>query len=86
MTDGRYLELYPAGTHAAQAMEHIDYPLQEIARPDTHYTMDPGDNTQLHESIVKLSAIVERTSGPLKQGILARLKRIDQTYVEATKK
>jgi len=80
ITDGRYLQLYPAGAHTAEAMEHIDYPLQEILKPNTPYTTDPRESVQLHESVAKLSEIIERTSSPRKADILARLKRIDQTY------
>jgi hypothetical protein len=70
MTDGRYLELYPKGAHVAEALERIDYPLREIVKPGTHYAMDRRDNAELRESIEKLSAIVDRTSGPQKADIL----------------
>jgi len=80
MTDGRYLELYPAGAHADEALQVIAYPLQEIVRPDTPYTMDAADNAQLRGAIAKLSAIVERASGSRKAEILANLRRIEQKY------
>jgi len=80
MTDGRYLDLYPTGAHADQAMEVIASPLLEIVKPNTPYTMDPRDAVQLRGAIAKLSAIVERAAGSRKAEILANLKRIDQMY------
>ena len=80
MTDGRYLELYPAGAHADQTLEVIATLLREIVRPDTPYTIEPGDGAQLRGQIGKLSPIVERASGARKAEILADLKRIEQTY------
>lgn len=80
MTDARYLELYPRGAYAAEALERIDYPLREIVKPGTPYEMDRRNNAELRASIAKLSSIIERTSGPQKADILARLKDIEQTY------
>jgi hypothetical protein len=80
MTDARYLELYPSGAHMTEALEHIDYPLQEILKPNTPYVMDPRESTELRQSITKLTAILERVASPQIGGMLVRLKRIEQTY------
>ena len=80
MTVGHHLELYPSGAHGVEALQYIDSPLQEIVSPNTHYTMDRRESVELRDSIAKLSAIVERTSDPLKAEILARLKLVDQKY------
>jgi hypothetical protein len=55
-------------------------PLQEILKPNTPYTTNPRESAQLHESIARLSAIVERTSSTRKAEVLEHLKRVDQTY------
>jgi hypothetical protein len=80
MTDGRYLELYPEGSHAAEALEHIDYPFEEILKPNAPYEMDPRESKELQASIAKLRVNLERSSDPQKTGILSRLKRIEERY------
>jgi hypothetical protein len=80
MTDARYLGLYPSGTRLNEALEHIDYPLREILKPNTPYSMDPRDSAELGESIAKLTAILQRVAAPQLAGMLERLKKIEQTY------
>jgi hypothetical protein len=80
MTAGHYLELYPEGSHADEALEQIDYPFGEILKPNTPYEMDPRESNELRASIAKLRAILERTSHSRKAGILSRLKRIEERY------
>jgi hypothetical protein len=82
MTHGRYLRHYPNGLHAAEALERIDYPLREIVKPNTPYTMDPRENRELRESLSDLSRILERASNTTQKAeILSRLKLIEEIYL-----
>jgi hypothetical protein len=80
MTNGRYLDLYPSGAHVDEALQRLDYPLLEIVKPDTPYTMNSWDRKELQESISTLIRILERTSSSLKDEVLSRLRLIDRTY------
>lgn len=76
----RYLDLYPNGSHMAEALEDIDYLLEEALKPNTPYFMDSREAMELRESVAKMGRILERTSSPKKAEMLERLKRIEQTY------
>jgi len=78
MTDAKYLDLYPKGAHAAEAVDRIDYILQEILRPNSPYTIEAGDAMEIRESVAKLTGILERSAIPRKADVIARLKRVEQ--------
>src|SRR6185369_16015925 len=80
LTDGRYLERYPTGAHAAEAIERIGQLLTDATKPNSPYTMDSRDAGELRESIGKLTRILEGTSNSRKTELIAQLLRIRETY------
>src|SRR5262245_23291068 len=80
ISDGRYLELYPAGAHAAEALDHIDYLLQEATAPEKRFEIDPQEVSELGSTAVELTRILERTTDPRRAEMIRRLKQIPERY------
>ncbi len=76
LTDAHYLDLYPTGGHAAEALDRIDFLLQEATKPNNPYYTDSRDAAEMRESIAKLARILEKTSSGKKTNMLARLKQM----------
>jgi hypothetical protein len=80
-TTGRYLGLYPAGGHAAEAVESLQ---QELAPDDLKATLDAKGGDQylaqeqkmLKKALTDLRAAVSKTSLPAKDAVLKRINQI----------
>jgi len=82
LTDGRYLDRYPFGSHAAEAVQRIDDLLLDVVKPNTPYFMDAKEAAELRLSLENLAQILGRSSSPKKTDMLARLKQIEQTFAK----
>ncbi len=80
LTDGKYLDLYPKGAHAAEAIGHIDGLLHEVMRPNSPYTVDRRDVMELRESIARLTRILAQTSSLKKTDLIARFKQMEEIF------
>jgi len=82
VTDARYLDLYPNGAHASEAIENIDYFLKDAIQPNGPFTADPADAMQIRNAIARLTRILERTSARNKSEMIARFKQVEKMYTE----
>lgn len=80
LTDGRYLQLYPAGAHSPEAIERIGELLADAIKPNSPYTSDSRDAAELRESIGKIRMILEGTSNSRKTELIVQLMRIQEMY------
>lgn len=69
--------------HSANGWGHLEQPgllLLELVKPNNPYTIDARDIMEFQESAAKLARILDGTSSPKKNDMLARLKQIQLTY------
>ncbi|HEV2864057.1 MAG TPA: SH3 domain-containing protein [Pyrinomonadaceae bacterium] len=80
-TDGRYLSLYPAGAHAAEAAEGLQRALESPQLKETLDTKNPDqyvaqDQKSLRKALTDLRAAVSKSSLPAKTAILNRINQL----------
>ena len=80
MSEGRYLDLYPAGPHMDEALDAIDFLLNETLKPDSPYTAETADRDQLQKQGAELTAILGKIASPRKTQIIERLRAMVQRY------
>jgi hypothetical protein len=80
-TDGRYLGLYPAGAHAAEALQNLK---EALASQELDASLKNKSNDQyarqerelLRKSLAELRAAVSKADAPEKADILRRLEQL----------
>ncbi len=80
LTDAKYLELYPMGEHAGEALGRIDYVLGEMLKPDTPYTLPQEDHADFNDKASRILSIIRLSSAPQTAEVISRLERLQQTY------
>lgn len=80
-TDGRYLSLYPAGAHAAEAVEGLQRALESPQLKETLDTKNGDqyvvqDQKSLRAALTDLRAAVSKGSLPAKAAILKRINQL----------
>jgi hypothetical protein len=85
MTNGEYLRLHPNGTHAAQALENLNYFLAVIVDGIKQKTPNDGptdvtDRAEFNNLIAELRTIVSRLPSTEKEKTLQHLKQIAEAY------
>lgn len=81
VTHGEYLELYPKGTHAAEALKTIGDLLKPIADDATKKEVfqapeDVSDRAEFYKSLSELRTIVSKTGFFEKENVLRQLDKI----------
>lgn len=83
-TDGQYLEFYPTGKHASEALqnlrEFLGYIAEQAEAPSGYYMTEPDDRVQLEKYVAQLRAIVSKTRGSSSTQIFVLLNRIEAGY------
>lgn len=84
-TDGKYLEFYPNGKHAREALKNLSDSLgfmaEQAPNPAGYYiTEDPDDRVQLEKHVAELRAIISKVPGTAKTKILSDLDKIEAGY------
>jgi hypothetical protein len=80
-TDGRYLELYPAGAHTTAALQRIDDFLTRVIEasktPRNPYEVYKGEEAAFHDRFKSLMTILSRVQNPAVVQILEHLRQVD---------
>lgn len=84
-THGAYLELFPKGTHAAEALKNLGDELAPIAADATKKEIyetpaDVSDRAEFYQKIAELRSIVSRTGFFEKEAVLQQLDKIAEGY------
>ncbi|HZS09258.1 MAG TPA: SH3 domain-containing protein [Blastocatellia bacterium] len=83
LREGRYLELYPQGAHAEEALSNLDDLLKTIAE-DTQqkklYEVAREDRATFGKNVARLRAVLMKTTGPKKTAVLKSLDQIAQAF------
>ena len=79
LTDGRYLELYPAGRHATEALERMSKLLTMLTN-DTQgvfeYPRETPDVAEMHHTITYLRRVVAGAAPSMRQRVLQQLDKV----------
>jgi hypothetical protein len=86
-TDGRYLSLYPAGAHAAEALQNLK---DALASQQLDASLKNKSNDQyarqeremLRKALAELRAAVSRTNAPGKADVTSRLEQLSPRVVK----
>jgi hypothetical protein len=77
-TVGRYLNLYPRGAHADEALNSLAEFFDEVIKSEgTYEVSDRGD---LRKGMAELRAIIIKTSGPKKAAVLKAFDQVAARY------
>jgi hypothetical protein len=84
VTEGRYLNLYPRGAHAAEALDNISESLagtlQSLAAPDSPYHVPPEDRVSFRRSLAELRAQLSRASHPKRALALRQIDELARRF------
>lgn len=85
VTHGEYLERYPKGAHAADALKELGEFLQPIAddaqkKANYNTPADVSDRAEFYKNIAELRTIVSRTGFFEKEAVLRQLDKIAEGY------
>ena len=80
-TEGRYLGLYPAGAHAAEALQSVKEALASQQLDDSLKNKSSEqyarqEREMLRKALAELRAAVSKTSAPEKADVLRRLEQL----------
>ncbi len=77
-TLGRYLNLYPRGAHAEEALNNLTEFLGEVVKSKDPYSVsEPAD---LRKALAEVRATVTKTSSPKKAALLKMIDQIAKRY------
>lgn len=77
-TLGRYLNLYPRGAHAEEALNNLVEFLGEVIKSEGTYSV--GEKADLRKALAELRATVTKTSSPKKAALLKMIDQVAQRY------
>ncbi len=84
VTEGRYLNLYPQGAHAAQALGSISESLAEtlksLAAPDSPYHVPAEDRADFRKTLSELRAQISRASDPKRSHALSQIDALARRF------
>lgn len=84
LTEAKYLELYPQGAHAEEALEQIDELLKSVIEDaqssDRIFEVPSEDRASFARTLARLRAVLTRTSSAKTAGMLKRLDQIARLY------
>ncbi|MFN7946910.1 MAG: SH3 domain-containing protein [Blastocatellia bacterium] len=81
--EGKYLELYPQGAHAAEAIGNIDEMLKFIIEDSQQQKISEvprEDRPQFRKQIAQFRALILKTGSPNKAAILKRLDQVARLF------
>ena len=77
-TVGRYLNLYPRGAHAEEAINNLAEFLGEVIKSEGAYSV--GEKADLRKALAELRATVMKTSSPKKAALLKQIDQVAAQY------
>jgi hypothetical protein len=84
MTNGKYLQLYPRGAHAEEALaqiaEFFGYVTEDLRGPKPVYEVPRADRAEFRKTAAALRAQVAAAASPKKSSVLAQLDAIVRRF------
>lgn len=77
-TLGRYLNLYPRGAYAEEALNNLAEFLGEVIKSKDPYSV--GEKADLHKALAEVRATVMKTSSPKKAALLKQINQVAGQY------
>ncbi|HJQ71058.1 MAG TPA: SH3 domain-containing protein [Blastocatellia bacterium] len=77
-TLGRYLDLYPRGAHAEEALKNLGEFLSEVIKSNGTYSV--GEKADLTKALAELRATVGKSSSAKKAAVLKQLDQVGSQY------